>query len=63
MLQELTDPDIMNESEDGANSLIEALFKYEICPLLVQNLDKLDELVKEESEGVHKTLGRVKICL
>lgn len=56
-LQELTDVDIMHESKDGANCLIEALFKSEICALLVQNLDRLDESVKEESDGVHKTLG------
>lgn len=47
----------MQESDEGANSLIDALFKNEICALLVQNLERLDEFVKEESEGVHKTLG------
>ncbi|XKL60497.1 hypothetical protein PGB90_007554 [Kerria lacca] len=57
LLQELTDTDIMQESDEGANSLIDALFKNEICALLVQNLERLDEFVKEESEGVHKTLG------
>ena len=47
----------MNESEEGANTLIDALFEKNICALLVQNLERLDESVKEESEGVHKTLG------
>ncbi len=47
----------MHESNEGANTLIEALFKNEICALLVQNLERLDESVKEESEGVHKSLG------
>lgn len=47
----------MHESDDGANTLIEALFRRDICALLVQNLERLDEMVKEESEGVHRTLG------
>lgn len=46
----------MHESNEGANVLIDALFRSEICALLVQNLDRLDESVKEESDGVHKTL-------
>ncbi|XP_065203764.1 beta-catenin-like protein 1 [Planococcus citri] len=57
LLQELTDVDIMHESTEGANCLIEALFKNEICALLVQNLERLDESVKEESDGVHKSLA------
>lgn len=55
--KELTDIDIMHESNDGANILIKALFDHNICALLVQNLERLDETVKEEREGVHKTLG------
>lgn len=47
----------MHESSEGANTLIGALFSNEICALLVQNLERLDETVKEESEGVHKSLG------
>lgn len=57
LLQELTDIDIMHESNDGANILIKALFDHNICALLVQNLERLDETVKEEREGVHKTLA------
>ena len=29
----------------------------QLIALLVQNLDKLDENVKEEADGVHNTLG------
>lgn len=47
----------MHESNDGANILIKALFDHNISALLVQNLERLDETVKEEREGVHKTLG------
>ena len=28
----------------------------QVCSLLVNNLDRLDESVKEEAEGVHNTL-------
>lgn len=57
LLQELTDVDILNESLDGAEVLIDALRKQQMCALLVQNLDRMDESVKEESDGVHNTLA------
>lgn len=57
MLQELTDVDILNESEEGAEALIEALLEHQVIALLVQNLDRLDESVKEEADGVHNTLS------
>jgi beta-catenin-like protein 1 len=56
--QELTDVDILHESEEGADGLIDALLGQQICALLVQNLERLDETVKEEGEGVHNTLGK-----
>lgn len=57
LLQEMTDVDILHESLDGADVLIACLRKEQICALLVQNLDRLDESVNEESEGVHNTLA------
>jgi len=33
------------------------LLSKQICALLVQNLERLDETVKEEANGVHTTLG------
>jgi len=57
LLQELTDVDTLTESEDGANALIEALLERQVCSLLVNNLDRMDESVKEEAEGVHNTLA------
>lgn len=57
LLQELTDVDILHESIDGADILIETLQKQQISALLVQNLDRLNEMVKEESDGVHNTLA------
>lgn len=57
LLQELTDVDIMHESLDGADVLIEAVRDQQITALLVQNLERLNETVKEESDGVHNTLS------
>nr|NP_649847.1 uncharacterized protein Dmel_CG11964 [Drosophila melanogaster]AAF54309.1 uncharacterized protein Dmel_CG11964 [Drosophila melanogaster]AAK93367.1 LD41978p [Drosophila melanogaster]ACL90576.1 CG11964-PA [synthetic construct] len=59
LLQEVTDVDILGESQEGAESLIEALRKEQICALLVQNLERLNEQVKEEADGVHNTLAIV----
>lgn len=57
LLQELTDVDILHESQEGADTLIDALLEQQVCALLVQNLERLDEAVKEESDGVFNTLG------
>ncbi|KAJ8961221.1 hypothetical protein NQ318_008904 [Aromia moschata] len=57
LLQELTDVDILNESEEGAEALIDALLEHQVIALLVQNLERLDESVKEEADGVHNTLS------
>ena len=57
LVQELTDVDTMNESEEGSEALLAALVKHQVCSLLVTNLERMDEAVKEESEGVHNTLA------
>jgi len=59
LVQELTDVDTLTESEEGANALIQSLLDNQICALLVSNLDRLDESVREEGEGVHNTLAIV----
>ncbi|CAF4761978.1 unnamed protein product, partial [Rotaria magnacalcarata] len=48
LLQELTDVDTLTESEEQATMLIDALAEQQIVSLLVQNMDRLDENVKEE---------------
>lgn len=58
LLQELTDVDILHESQEGADTLIDSLLDQQVCALLVQNLDRLDETIKEEADGVHNTLGK-----
>lgn len=57
LIQELTDVDILHESIDGADILIDSLRKQQICALLVQNLERLNESVKEEADGVHNSLS------
>ncbi|XP_066584208.1 beta-catenin-like protein 1 [Prorops nasuta] len=56
LLQELTEIDLLHESQEAADTLIDALLEQQICALLVQNLERLDEAVKEESQGVYNTL-------
>ena len=58
LLQELTDIDTLNESEDGTNALVQALAAEQICQILVQNLDRLNDIGSaEETGGVHNTLA------
>jgi len=57
LLQELTDIDTLHESEEGAEILIDALLEGQVVALLVQNMERLNEQVKEESDGVYNTLA------
>uniref|UniRef100_A0A7N9AZH3 Beta-catenin-like protein 1 n=1 Tax=Mastacembelus armatus TaxID=205130 RepID=A0A7N9AZH3_9TELE len=57
LLQELTDIDTLHESEEGAEVLIDALLEGQVVALLVQNIERLDEQVKEEADGIYNTLA------
>ena len=59
LIQELTDIDTLHESEDGTTAIIQALVSNQISAQLVQNLDRLNEGVREESDGIHNTLSIV----
>nr|CAG4641582.1 EOG090X03ST [Eurycercus lamellatus] len=59
LLQELTDIDTLNESQEEAAVLIDALLDQQIFALLVHNLDRLNETQTEESDGVHNSLAIV----
>ncbi|UJR28184.1 hypothetical protein I4U23_009437 [Adineta vaga] len=59
LIQELTDVDTLTESEEQAAFLIDALAEQQIVSLLVQNMDRLDENVKEEADGIHNSLAIV----
>lgn len=53
----MTDVDILHESEEGADELINALVEAEAPVLLLHNLSRLDEQVPDERDAVHNTLG------
>lgn len=59
LLRELTDDDVMNEGEDGAAELIESLVSGSIITTLLACVERLDESVKDEADGVHNALGVV----
>ena len=59
LLQELTDIDALNESEEGTEALISSLISNQVSALIIQNLDRLNESVREESDGIHNTLAIV----
>ncbi|CAG0924813.1 unnamed protein product, partial [Notodromas monacha] len=59
LIQELTDVDTLNESKEGADVLIDALLRQQICGVLVSNLERLDENLKEEADGVQNSLATI----
>lgn len=59
LLQELTDIDTLHESEESAETLIDALLEGQVVALMVQNMERLDETVKEEADGVYNTLAMI----
>lgn len=56
LLQELSDLDNVDEMED-VSVLLEALIDGQIVAQLVSNIERLDETVKEEAEGVYNSLA------
>ena len=63
LLEEMTDVDTLNESNLGAKALIESILQHQVLSLLATNLARLDETVREESEGVHNTLAVIEHIL
>ncbi|OWA52592.1 Beta-catenin-like protein 1 [Hypsibius exemplaris] len=57
LLQELTDVDTLTESFEDASRLVDVLIKEQVVASLIQNMERLDETVKEEADGVHNTLS------
>jgi beta-catenin-like protein 1 len=56
LLQELSDLDDVQELNE-VSLLLEALINGQVIALLVTNMERLDETVKEEAEGVYNSLG------
>ncbi|XP_055343721.1 beta-catenin-like protein 1 [Paramacrobiotus metropolitanus] len=57
LLQELTDVDTLTESVEDATKLVDAILQQQVVASLLQNMERLDESVKEEADGVHNTLS------
>ncbi|XP_024885121.1 beta-catenin-like protein 1, partial [Temnothorax curvispinosus] len=55
LLRELAKEGILHEFQD-ADTLIDALLEQQVCALLVQNLERLDETVNKEDSGVYNTI-------
>ena len=51
--------DSLNENEDGAEALVNSLLEGQVTALLIQNIERLDESVKEEADGVYNSLGKI----
>merc|ERR1719312_1950334 len=47
----------MNESEEAADTLIQALIDNQVFSLMIAAIERLDETVKEEADGVHNGLS------
>ncbi|KFD66414.1 hypothetical protein M514_05804 [Trichuris suis] len=54
---ELTYVDTLNESVAGANKLIDALIQNQFVQVMVNNLDRLDETIKDEADAVHNAFA------
>ncbi|KAF1769473.1 hypothetical protein GCK72_001290 [Caenorhabditis remanei] len=57
LLRELTDDDVMDEGEEGAAELIESLVSGSIVTTLLACVERLDETIKDEADGVHNALS------
>ncbi|MCL4136728.1 UNVERIFIED_CONTAM: hypothetical protein GTU68_064075 [Idotea baltica] len=56
LIQEMTDIEDVDNS-DGVEDFVDALIDTQILATLVHNQQRLDESQKQESDGVHNTLG------
>eukprot|EP00252_Welwitschia_mirabilis_P027143 TRINITY_DN9214_c0_g1_i4.p1 TRINITY_DN9214_c0_g1~~TRINITY_DN9214_c0_g1_i4.p1 ORF type:complete len:378 (-),score=44.46 TRINITY_DN9214_c0_g1_i4:833-1966(-) len=59
LLQEMTDEDVLEDSDEAAKVLVDALIENNALELLVQNLSRLDESDPDESSAVHSTLATI----
>lgn len=59
LVQDLTDEDVVEDSDEGAQVLVDALVENNALELLVQNLARLDEGDPDESAAVYSTLATI----
>eukprot|EP01018_Ginkgo_biloba_P030882 Gb_25207 [translate_table: standard] len=59
LLQDLTDEDVLEDSDEAAQVLVDALVENNALELLVQNLNRLDENDPDETTAVYNTLATI----
>lgn len=59
LIQDLTDEDVVEDSDEAAQVLVDALVENNTLELLVQNLARLDEGDPDESVAVYSTLATI----
>jgi len=63
LLEEMTDVDTLTESNEGAEALVDSILEQQGLSLLATNLARLNETVREESDGIHNTLAVIENIL
>ncbi|EYU33960.1 hypothetical protein MIMGU_mgv1a004440mg [Erythranthe guttata] len=59
LLQDLTDADVIEDNEDSALVLVDALVENSAVELLVQNLSRLSDSDPDESAAIYNTLSTI----
>lgn len=59
LIQDLTDEDVVGDSDEAAQVLVDALVENNALELLVQNLARLDEGDPDEAAAVYSTLATI----
>ncbi|KAK4754279.1 hypothetical protein SAY87_002383 [Trapa incisa] len=59
LLQDLTDGDALEDNDEPANALVDALVENNVLELLVQNLQRLSESDPDDMAAVYDTLATV----
>ncbi|KAK9266441.1 hypothetical protein L1049_007438 [Liquidambar formosana] len=59
LLQDLTDEDVLEDNDEPARILVDALIKNNVLELLVQNLHRLSDTDPEEMAAMYNTLATI----
>lgn len=59
MIQDLTDEDVLEDNDEPARVLVDALIENNVLDLLVQNLHRLSETDPDEMAAVYNTLATI----
>ncbi|XP_051139841.1 uncharacterized protein LOC127257452 [Andrographis paniculata] len=59
LLQDLTDADVIEDNEESAQVLVDALVENNAVELLVQNLSRLNDSDPDESTAIYNTLSTI----